>query len=127
MESAYNTSNATIEELVDSLLERSALNYVGYRAFIRGVSAGASKERKYVELANMVRQKELAFGQDWNHLHRATRNGACISAVPHCLNGTELSREEFQDNFRLRYGLMPQDIPMTCDGCYKRFLIEHAL
>ena len=39
----------------------------------------------------------------------------------------ELSREEFQDNIRLRYGLMPQDIPATCDGCGKKFSIEHAL
>ena len=39
----------------------------------------------------------------------------------------ELSWEEFRDNLRLRYGLMPQDIPATCDGCGKKFLIEHAL
>ena len=57
----------------------------------------------------------------------AKRNGAWISAVPHRLNGIELSREEFWDNFRLRYGLMPQDIPATCDGCGKKFLIEHDL
>ena len=25
------------------------------------------------------------------------------------------------------HGLMPQDIPATCDGCGKKFLIEHAL
>ena len=56
-----------------------------------------------------------------------TRNGAWLSAVPHRLNGTELSREEFRDNPRLRYGLMPQDIPTTCDGYGKKFLIKHAL
>ena len=55
------------------------------------------------------------------------KNGACLSAVHHRLNGTEFSREEFQDNLRLRYGLMPQEIPATCDGCGKKFLIEHAL
>ena len=55
------------------------------------------------------------------------RNGAWLSAVPHRLNGTELSREEFRDNLRLRYGLMPQDIPATCNGCSKKFSIEHAL
>ena len=31
------------------------------------------------------------------------------------------------DNLCLRYGLMPQDIPATCNGCGKRFSIEHAL
>ena len=39
----------------------------------------------------------------------------------------ELSREEFRDNLRLRYRLMPQDIPTTCDGCGKKFSIENAL
>ena len=54
-------------------------------------------------------------------------NGAWLSAVPHRLNGTELSQEEFWDNLRLRYGLMPQDIPATCNGCGEKFSIEHAL
>ena len=75
----------------------------------------------HVELEEMVRRKELAGGQERNHLHRATRNGAWLSVVPHRLNGTELSREEFRDNLCLRYGLMPQDIPATCDGCGKKF------
>ena len=39
----------------------------------------------------------------------------------------ELSLEEFQDNLRLRYGLMLQDIPATCDGCGKKFYTENAL
>ena len=36
-------------------------------------------------------------------------------------------QEEYQDNLRLIYGLMPQDIPVTCDGCSKTFSIKHAL
>ena len=75
----------------------------------------------------MDRQKELAVDQDRNRLHRATRNGAWFSSVPLRLNGTELSWEEFRDNLRLRYGLMPQDIPATCDGCGKKLSIEYAL
>ena len=66
-------------------------------------------------------------GQERNRLHRATINGVWLSVIPHRLNGTELSREEFQDNLRLRYGLMPQDIPATCNGCGKKLLIEHAI
>ena len=80
-----------------------------------------------IELAEVFRQKEQAGGQEENCLHRATRNGARLSAVPHSLNGTKFSREEFQDNICLRHGLIPQDIPATCDGCSKKFSIEHAL
>ena len=75
----------------------------------------------------MARQKELSGGPERNHLHREMNNGECLSAEPHCLNGTELSWEEFWDNLRLRYGLMPQDIPATCNGCGQRFSTEHAL
>ena len=56
-----------------------------------------------------------------------TSNGSWLSAISHRLNSTELSRDEFRDNLRLRYGLMPQDIPATCDGCGKKVLIEHAI
>ena len=80
-----------------------------------------------VELGEMARQKELAGGQYRNRFHRATSNWAWLSVVPHRLNGTEMSWEEFRDNLRLRYGLMPQDIPTTCDGCGNNFLIKHAL
>ena len=66
-------------------------------------------------------------GQDRNRLHRATRNGAWLSTVTHRINGKELSWEKFQDNLRLRYGLILQDIPTTRDGCGKKFSIEHAL
>ena len=78
-------------------------------------------------MAELARQKDPAGGQDRNRIHRATSNGAWLSAVPHHPNGTELSWEELRDKLCLRYGLMPQDIPVTCDGCGKRFSIEHAL
>ena len=62
-----------------------------------------------------------------NRLYRAIRNGSWIRAVPHRLNDTELSWEEFWDNLRLSYGLIPQDIPATCDSCGNNLSIEHAL
>ena len=92
-ESVYNTSKADSGELVDSLLGGSALNYVGHRAFVCRTSAGARKERKHVEMAELDRQKELTGDQERNRLHMATRNGSWLSAVLHSLNGTELSQE----------------------------------
>ena len=81
----------------------------------------------HVDLGEVASRKELAGGQYRNRLHREITKGACLSAVPHRLNGTELYREELHDNLRLRYRLMPQDIPATCDGCGKKFSIKHAL
>ena len=83
--------------------------------------------KQIVEISELFERQEQAGRQEKNRLHRSTRNGAWISAVPHRLNGMELSREEFQDNLRLRYGLMPQNIPTTCDDYSKKFSIEHAL
>ena len=79
------------------------------------------------EISELYDRQEQTGRQDKSLLHRATRNGAWLSAAHHRLNGTELSREAFRDNLRLRYGLMPQDIPATCNGCGKKLLIEHAL
>ena len=123
-ECAYNTSKAASRELVDSLLGGSVLNYVGHRACVRKAS---QSERLSSDLSKIFKRQDQAGGQDKNRLHRATINGAWLSAVLHRLNGTELSQEEYQDNLRLRYGLMPQDIPAICDGCGKKFSIEHAL
>ena len=60
-------------------------------------------------------------------LKRSTRNGACLSASPYGLNSTELSWEKLRDNIFLRYSLMPQEIPSTCDGCGKKFSIDHII
>ena len=120
-ESAYNTSKAASRELVNSLLGGSVLNYVGIGACVRRSSLAEKREKMQVELGELARPKEMAGGQERNRLHMATRNGAWLSAVPHLLNGTELSQEEFQDNLCLRYGLRPQDIPAVYDGCGMEF------
>ena len=91
-ESAYNTSKVDSRELVDSLLGGSALKYVGYRACVCKASLTARRATIHVKLGELTRQKELTGGQERNRLHRAKRNGAWLSAVPHRLNSTELSR-----------------------------------
>ena len=87
--------------LVDSLLRGTALNYVGHRAYVRRLSGGARKERKHVEMSELYRRKELTGGQERNSLHRATRNGSWLSAVPHHLNSMNLSWKKLRDNLRL--------------------------
>ena len=101
-ESAYNTSKTASRELLDSLLGGSVLNYVGHRACVRKASQSARLIKRIAELSDLFERQEQAVQQEKNRLHRATRNGAWLSAITHLLNGTELSREEFWDNLCLR-------------------------
>jgi hypothetical protein len=38
-----------------------------------------------------------------------------------------LSRDEFRDNLRMRFGLTPKNLPQRCDGCGAKFSVEHAM
>ena len=51
----------------------------------------ARREKMHVKIGELARWKELKVLQERNRLHRATRNGAWLSDVPHCHNVTELS------------------------------------
>ena len=75
----------------------------------------------------MDRKNDLVGGKNRQSFHKTTRNGEGLSDIPYGLNDTYLSWEEVQDSLCLRYGMMPQDIPATCDDCGKRFSIDHPL
>ena len=81
----------------------------------------------FSEKAAFMRRKKLVYGVGLNCIRWATENGAWLTAVLHRLNVTELSRKEFQDNFFLRYGIVPLNLPTDCDGCRKKFLVAHTL
>ena len=55
MESAYNTSKASIREMVGSLLGGTALNYLGHRACICVSIVGARKEWKHIKMVELSR------------------------------------------------------------------------
>ena len=55
----------------------------------------------------LVDQKEEVGDQDQCQLGWATRSGAWLTDSPHRLNSKDLSRYEFRDNIRLRYGIIP--------------------
>ncbi len=53
--------------------------------------------------------------------------GAWLSVIPNRFDGTELLREEFQDNLTICYGLHLRGLPERCDGCREPFTVEHGL
>ena len=82
-ECAYNNFKEASEELVDSLLGGTALNYAGNRDFLCRAIVGVRKYWQHMDMSELGKQKELEGGQERNRLHRATRNGAWLSATPH--------------------------------------------
>jgi hypothetical protein len=53
--------------------------------------------------------------------------GLWLSVIPNHFNGNSLSAEEFRENLRLRYNLLPLDMPQLCNGCGAPMTVEHAL
>ena len=75
----------------------------------------------------LTRSKELTDREVLNCLWRAMDNGVWLMDIPQRLNVTELSREEFQDNLLLSYGILPLNLSIKCDGCGKNFLDAQVL
>jgi hypothetical protein len=78
-------------------------------------------ERKFVD----ARGVDKSAVKCWDILAGAA--GLWLSVIPDCLNGNSLSAEEFRDNLRLRYNLLPLDMPQLCNGCGAPMTVEHAL
>ena len=88
---AYNTSKSAREVLVGSLLGGNDLNYVAHKGCVHRASAERRNQQDLAEKEVLSRQKELADVAGLNLLQRATENGSWLTAMPHRLNGTELS------------------------------------
>ena len=60
-------------------------------------------------------------------MERACETGLFLKAIPRHINGTVLGADEWRDNVRLRYNLLPLNLPERCDGCGAKFTVQHAL
>ena len=127
VERAYNTSKASSAVLVGTLLGGTNLNYVAHKGCICRASADGRNQQELAENAVLWRRKEMVDGMGLNRLRLETDNWAWLTAIPHCLNGTELSWEEFQDNLLLWYSIVPLNPPTHCNGYSNKFLFPHDL
>ena len=120
-ESCYAASRQCTEALTQSLRDGKDLDMDAHRkGTTRGrLNASASRATAAeAALRNMLAGRPSA---EVRQARRATQTGAWLTATPDHLNGTDLSRDEFCDSLRLRYGLAPTALPTTCDGCAHRF------
>ena len=79
-----------------SLLDGTYLNYMGHQACIRKTVSGSWKAREQAYMVALIRIKDKVSWQDQSRLEQVTWNGTCFATVPHELNSTELSWEEFR-------------------------------
>ncbi len=123
----HETSLCTTSHLVTSMVDKDAyLNLEDHReCVVRWGQYGRTErlgcKQKFVD----------AQGFDKPAIKRryilAGAAGLWLLVIPDRLNGNSLSAEKFRDNLRLRYNLLPLNMPQLCDGCGAPMTIEHAL
>ena len=90
------TSVASCKELLVSLLDVMEINYVGHRACMRKSIAVSQKEWTRDETTALAHRKDKTGNRERSRLGRVTQTGEWLTAVAHCLNGTDFSHKEFQ-------------------------------
>ena len=121
------SSEEACAALVTSLTQDSRLDAQGHAQCVRQASTKARKARMEEETGWVKTAVSEARPAAKRRLERIGRTGACWSLVPNKLNGTTMSKDEFFDNVRLRYGWKPVGLCERCDGCNAPFTVEHAL
>ena len=123
----FQTSKAVTEPIYSSLIERKELDTSRYAAHAASTTeAFRSARTKALQLEFTRRYNEVG-ELNQRRLSRMAGNGAFLTVNPSYFNGSELSKEEFQDNLRIRYGKVPLSLPSTCDGCSQPFSVAHAM
>ena len=60
-------------------------------------------------------------------MERATVAVAWLTVIPNFLNWATFSMEDFRNNLRIRFGLLPLELWQTCDGCGYKLAVDHDL
>ena len=122
----HKTSMRACVDLTESLVNGSELDILLHCGNVASATATARKERLEREQETL---DELGEGKPAlaRRIKRACLAGCWLNSMPNRFNGNILSKEEWRDNFRLRWNLLPLDMPQHCDGCGDRMDVNHAL
>ena len=113
--------------LVKGLQDGGGLNAEAHKAVVKATGNEACTARLKEEQVNLDGLKGSGRRKVAKRLERMGKTWAWLSVVPSCFDGTELSREEFQDNHAICYGLRPRDLPEHRNGCNEPFTVAHGL
>ena len=120
-------SSTCTSVLTDSLIESAPLSMGDHHTAMREGRASARTSGKAMAETSLTTLCSSMTPLDARRTRRNEEAGAWISIQPTYTNGLSLSKDEWRDGVRMRYGLQLQDLQKKCDGCGGRFSIEHAL
>ena len=123
----FRNSKELVAPLITALGSNAPLDAIQYNTHVssrRHAQRSAKLERQSTLFKDTMQL--LTYAQK-HRLSRSTESGQWLGAIPHRLNGTELSADEFRDGLYLRYGLQPRRLPTHCDGCGDPFSVAHAM
>ena len=126
-EESYHTSQHACSYLVQTMVKREPLDQQAHSKMVSDARRSLLQQRAIFDLQMTDRRVR---GHPANKRRRQKSfmgTGDFLTAIPHRLNGTILSAEEWRDNVRLLFNLEPLDMPQHCDGCMSRMTVEHAL
>ncbi len=126
-EACFAASEACTGHLVASLREGTPLSANEHGRHSALERRKARKARLAAEALIFAQHTAGVGGVTKSRLIRAKETGTWLTVTPNRLNGTELSTDEFRDSLRLRGGLIPLNLPASCDGCGQGFTLGHAM
>ncbi len=101
---------------VKALHNGGGLNAEAHKAVVKAARNAACKARLKGEEESLEGLKSSGGRKMAKHLGQMGETRAWLSDIPNHFDGTELSREEFQDNLAICYGLSPRGLPERCNG-----------
>ena len=63
---------------------------------------------------------------EYGVIERQHETGAWLNCFPFARLGMTLSAQEFRSGLSMRYDLTLDDLPLSCDGCGKKYSTRHA-
>ena len=117
----HATSTECTSLLTSSLLGHTTFNLADHKSTMQ-------QGRSAAKLASLSRSDasltDLTADMPKLRLRKVTRNretGAWLNIIPTIVNGLSLSKMEFRDGLRMRYGIGLENLPYKCDGCGAKF------
>ena len=123
----HTTSTACTSLLTSSLLGHTTFSLRDHTSTMQQGRSAAKQSSLSRSDASLTALTSTMSKLRLRKILRNRETGAWLNVIPTIVNGMSLSKMEFRDGLRMRYGIGLEDLPSKCDGCGAKFSVEHAL